>query len=310
MRDAFFDTLYEVINENRNVVVITADHGAFGLNRIKDDFPTQHLNLGISEQNMTSVSAGLALTGKIVYIYSIISFTTLRCFEQINVDIASMNLHINIVGVGAGLTYCTDGPTHHGTQDVAVMSAIPNLKIYNCSDVTNTVAFANLGHAEPGPKYFRIEKGVVPELYNQQSFTHEPGIARIRRGKTATIISSGRLVHRAVEISDRLSKENIDVGVIDVYRLKPFPAKTFIDFVRQSDTLLVLEDNISTGGLADKVCSALIDEGICIPTVKLNLGDRFCFKYSTDRNWIESQAIGTNDQIAKIIQTHKEQANF
>lgn len=79
--------------------------------------------------------------------------------------------------------------------------------------------------------------------------------------------------------------------------------------MHQSGTLLVLEDNISIGGLADKVCSALIDEGICIPTVKLNLGDRFCFKYSTDRNWIESQVLGDNYRIEKIIQTHKEQAN-
>ena len=145
MRDAFFNSLYEIIEVDKDVIVLTADHGAFGLNKIKENFPRQYINIGIAEQNMVSVASGLALSGKVVYIYSIINFVTLRCLEQINIDIASMNLHVNIVGVGAGFTYSTDGPTHHGTQDVAIMSAIPNLSIYNCSDVVNTYRFAKKG---------------------------------------------------------------------------------------------------------------------------------------------------------------------
>ena len=220
MRDAFFNGLYEVIEADKNVMVLTADHGAFGLNKIKDDFPNQYLNVGIAEQNMVSVAAGLVLSGKIVYIYSIINFVTLRCLEQINVDIASMNLHVNIVGVGAGFTYSTDGPTHHGTQDVAIMSAIPNLSIYNCSDAINTYEFAKIGYEKNGPKYFRIEKGLVPSLYEKMR-SFEKGIAKVKEGKDTYIISTGLMVHKAIEAAKFITKDGAVIGVLDLYRLKP-----------------------------------------------------------------------------------------
>lgn len=292
MRDAFFASLYDVIKENKNVLLVTADHGAFGVDKIRNDFPKQYLNVGIAEQNVISVAAGLALSGKIVYVYGIINFIILRCLEQINVDIASMNLHINIVGVGAGFTYCTDGFTHHGTQDIAIMSTIPNFKIYNCSDAVNTAAFAKLGFIESGPKYFRIEKGVVPDLYPAH-FLPDGGVAQLCKGNNMCIISSGMMVHRALKISNTLlEKEDRLIGVLDVYRLKPFPTKLFITLIRNYKELFILEDNVANGGLADKVCSALIDGGIYIPTTKWNAGDQFCFKYSTDREWVEQQMMG------------------
>ena len=111
MRDAFFDKLYEYIAKDKNVLILTADHGAFGLQKIEKDYPSQYYNVGISEQNMISVASGLALTGKKVYVYAINNFVTLRAIEQINIDICSMNLDVNIIGVGAGFTYGTDGPT-------------------------------------------------------------------------------------------------------------------------------------------------------------------------------------------------------
>ncbi|MBU0791697.1 MAG: hypothetical protein KKC55_14700 [Gammaproteobacteria bacterium] len=299
MRDAFFTSLYDVIKEDKNVYLLTADHGAFGVDKIRADFPNQYLNVGIAEQNVINVAAGLALTGKIVYVYGITNFIILRCLEQINIDIASMNLHVNIVSVGAGFTYCTDGPTHHGTQDIAIMSAIPNFRIYNCSDVINTMAFAKLGYTESGPKYFRIEKGIFPDLYTTESFLYEDGIAQIHAGDRYAIISSGSMVHKAVAMYYDYRKRIVDVdygdvriGVYDVYRLKPFPVEMFVAFVRHYKKLFILEDNVANGGLADKVCSALVDCGVYIPTIKWNVGDKFCFKYSTDRDWVERQAIG------------------
>jgi len=293
MRDAFFASLYDIIKEDKNVLLLTADHGAFGVRKIQDDFPNQYLNVGIAEQNVMSIASGLTLSGKIIYVYGINNFITLRCLEQIVVDIASMNLHVNIVGVGSGFTYCTDGFTHHGIQDVAVMSTIPNFKIYNCSDAVNTAAFAKLGYYEQGPKYIRIEKGTFPELYDSKRSlkSYSGGIEIIRKGEKTVILTSGRMVHRAVAASDELLEEGKYVGVLDIYRLKPFPTTLLIDFIRSSDKLIVLEDNVSAGGLGDKVCSALIDNRVYIPTIKWNAGDQFCFEYSTDREWVEEQMI-------------------
>ena len=97
MRDAFFFELYEIMKVDKNVYLLTADHGAFGVNKIQVDLPSQYLNVGIAEQNMMSIAAGLAMSGKIVYVYGIVPFVTMRCLEQINIDIASMNLHVNII---------------------------------------------------------------------------------------------------------------------------------------------------------------------------------------------------------------------
>src|SRR5262249_44645311 len=109
MRDAFFDGVYDLAVQDPDLVFLTADHGAFSLERFRKDIPRQYFNVGIAEQNMVSVAAGLALSGKRVFIYSIIDFVTLRCIEQISVDIGGMNLPVVIVGVGAGFTYSTDG---------------------------------------------------------------------------------------------------------------------------------------------------------------------------------------------------------
>jgi len=289
MRDAFFNGLYEVIKADKNVMVLTADHGAFGLNRIKEDFPDQYLNMGIAEQNMASVAAGLALSGKIVYIYSIINFVTLRCLEQINIDIASMNLHVNIVGVGAGFTYSTDGPTHHGTQDVAIMSAIPNLSIYNSSDAVNSNAFAKMGYEKEGPKYIRIEKGIVPGLY-EKGRSFEKGIAKVQDGKDTYILSSGVMVHKAIEAAKSLDENSSAVGVFDLYRIKPINQNILIDYLAPVKKLLIIEDNIATGGLCDKISSILMSKKSKIDIKVLNVTDMFSFNYSQKRDQVEKQS--------------------
>ena len=287
MRDAFFNGLYEIIEADKNVIVLTADHGAFGLNKIKKDFPKQYINMGIAEQNMVSVAAGLALSGKIIYIYSIVNFVTLRCLEQINIDIASMNLHVNIVGVGTGFTYSTDGPTHHGTQDIAIMSAIPNLSIYNSSDNVNTYAFAKLGYEKKGPKYFRIEKGIFPNLYDHKTFSFEQGISKIIENKDITILSSGLLVHKAIKISKSIEKDGYKVGVIDLYRIKPINVNMLIQFIVDTKKLLIIEDNIMTGGIGEKVSTVIHENGLEIKIKRISITDQYFFIYNKNRELVE-----------------------
>ncbi len=146
-------------------IFLTADHAAFSLERFKKDMPRQFFNVGIAEQNMVSVAAGLALSGKRVFIYSIVNFVTLRCFEQLSVDLGGMKLPVVIVGVGAGFTYSTDGPTHHGTQDVAAMASIPNLARFSIAPTRSTARrLRGWPMRRNGPTYVRIEKGKLPTL--------------------------------------------------------------------------------------------------------------------------------------------------
>ena len=121
VRDVFFDTIYQQCKNDPNLIIISADMDAFSLRKIAKEFPNQYLNVGVSEQNMINVAAGMALFGKRVLCYSIASFATLRCFEQIKVNLCSLNLPVTIVGAGAGFSFGYDGPTHHGHQDLAAM---------------------------------------------------------------------------------------------------------------------------------------------------------------------------------------------
>src|SRR3989338_1388709 len=134
IRDAFFDELFEIAKDDSNVVFITADMGAQSLIRFKGSLSSQFINVGVAEQNMISIAAGLALVGKKVFVYTIIPFATLRCYEQIRNDLCCMNLPVTIIGVGPGFCYASDGPTHHATQDIAVMRVLPEITILNPSD--------------------------------------------------------------------------------------------------------------------------------------------------------------------------------
>ena len=168
IRDVFFDELYTYAKENKNIMVLSADMDAFSLRKIAKDMPDQYLNVGVSEQNMINVASGLALAGKIVFCYSIASFATMRCYEQIKVNLCSMNLPVIIVGAGAGFSFGFDGPTHHGLQDLSSMRLLPEMSIVDLS--SNDIAKKSIEFAifNNGPLYIRLDKGAFPDWYNKQ----------------------------------------------------------------------------------------------------------------------------------------------
>jgi len=315
MRDAFFDSVYDLAAKDPNLIVLTADHGAFSLERFKKDFPRQYFNVGISEQNMVSLAAGLALGAKRVFIYSIVNFVTLRCLEQISVDLGSMKLPVTIVGVGAGFTYSSDGPTHHGIQDVSVMASIPNLNILNCSDAWNSHAFAAMAYERGGPSYVRIEKGKFPSLYGKDS-NFDAGLTVLKRGKDAMVVTSGYLVHASMEAARQLAEEGIDIGVVDLYRIKPLNVNLLASNLREARALLTVEDNVAAGGIGSMVATALMEEEISLPLQRMSLGDRYCYKYG-NREWVYAEngldvpAIkrAAVDLIAKRLQLREERCH-
>ena len=137
-RNAFFDKMYEIAFENDDLVFLTGDISAHSLPKFKKKFPSRFYNTGIAEQNMITTAAGLAMDNKKVFAYSMIPFITMRCYEHIKVDICSMNLPVTLIGLGSGLSYNNDGPTAHGTIDIALMRILPELTIFNPSDPIST----------------------------------------------------------------------------------------------------------------------------------------------------------------------------
>jgi len=286
IRDAFFDELYGIARENHDVIFLTADMGAMSLSKFKADLGSQYINVGVAEQNLVSVAAGLTLSGKKVFIYAIAPFITQRCYEQIKVDLCCMRLPVTIIGVGAGITYGSDGPTHHAIQDISIMRALPNMTILNPSDATMSAAAVRLSLENEGPTYVRIDKGQLPRLYDdKEDFSN--GIALLRKGRDILIIATGVMVHQALKVADALAEHSIDAGVADLYRLKPINKQLLLALVEQSDRLVTLEEHSIIGGIGSAVSEILVDKGRDLPVKRIAIPEKSCVGYG-DREWMHS----------------------
>lgn len=288
MRDAFFDQVNSLAESDPNVLLLTDDQGAFSLEWLRENLPQQYFNVGVAEQSLISVSAGLALGGKIPFAYGIATFMAMRCYEQIRDDLCCMNLPVTIVVSGAGYTYGADGPTHHATQDIAIMRALPEMTIFNPSDAVSTSHFARMCYEMPGPKYVRIERGTLGKIYDE-GHDFSPGLDILVDGPDLMIISTGIMVHRALELAQALTNLGVRAGVIDMYRLKPVDGDLLIEAIGESSRVLTLEENSVVGGLGSLVCEILADHGRQIPTKRLALPDSFIYRYG-DRDWLQGLA--------------------
>lgn len=288
IRDAFFDELYRIAERDPEVVFMTADMGAFSLERFRADFPDRFINVGISEQNLISAAAGMALAGKRVFVYAIIPFVTLRCLEQIKVDLCVMNLPVTVIGAGAGFTYSSDGPTHHAIEDVAVMRALPGLTIYNPSDQVTAEAAAQGAHHAGGPVYVRLDKGAWPRTGVTPSQFGQ-GFAQLRRGGDTLIVATGTMTHAATRLADALDAAGTSVGLVDLFRLKPLPDQ-LAAVLRGYRRVLTLEEHAVCGGMGSALLELMADRGVALPVKRLGVSDARAYAaLYGDRDWMHRQ---------------------
>ena len=295
IRDAFFDEVYELAVKDKNVFFISADADAFSLKKYREELPDQFINVGVAEQNMALVATGLALAGKKVFIYSITPFIAMRCFEQIKVNVCSMNLPVAIVGLGSGYSFSYDGPTHHATQDIAVMRTLPEITILNpCDEITSAQA-AHTCYHNAGPTYVRIDKGVYQDVYNLTDCT--AGIKEVSSGSKIKILTTGHTTHMAQSIINELQ---VDIDIVDVYRLKPFNEETLVKLLQGSELVFTLEENTPIGGLGSIVCELVVDNQINTRVKRLALEDRQELEFGT-RQWLMSNGGLSKQAIKNVI---------
>jgi transketolase len=253
MRDAFFERLYEVASKDSRIMLLTADHGAFALEKFQKNLPTQYINVGIAEQNMVGVAAGLAMSGKIVFIYGISPFVSLRVLEQLTIDVSAMRLAVNVVSVGAGFTYSTDGPTHQGLQDISAISSIPGMTILNSSDPFNTSAFVDIVIEEQSPHYIRIEKEKLknfPIVSAHENLTSS-SFRIIHPGSNKNlVISTGFLSHVVLDSIAFIDSKIADCPtVIDLHRIFPLVDENLKSKILSFNRIVVAEENYFERGL-------------------------------------------------------------
>ena len=259
MRDTFVRALLGHARGDRNIVLVTGDLGFGVLDGYSKDLPAQFINAGVAEQNMTGLAAGLALEGKNVFTYSIANFPTLRCLEQIRNDVAYHNASVNVVAIGGGFSYGALGMSHHATEDIAILRALPGLRVYAPCDEAETVALVGYMVAVPAPTYLRLDKSKVGAGHAEPVV---PGRLRsLREGGDVAIVGYGGIVAEALAAADTLAAEGTRCSVYSAHSLKPFDAQTLLRLARSHRAVVTVEEHVPCGGLGSLAADTFVDAG-------------------------------------------------
>jgi transketolase len=252
----------ELAEKDERINLLVGDLG-FGLvEPFVQRFPERFLNVGVAEQNLTGIAAGMAMCGRVVFAYSIANFPTLRCVEHIRNDICHHEADVKIVSVGCGLNYGALGVTHHATEDVAVMRALPGMTIVAPGDPVEAALATRALVEQSGPAYLRLGKAGEPAVHNSDAVDFRLGKAiTVRNGDDLTFIASGTMLHCAVQAADRLSQDRIRARVLSMHTVKPLDTEAVLAAVRETAAILTLEEHSVLGGLGSAVAEVLAECG-------------------------------------------------
>ena len=262
MRDAFIQSLTEIAEKDERVALITGDLGFGVLQNFAERFPNQFINAGVAEQNMTALACGMALSGWKVYTYSIANFTTLRCLEQIRNDVCYHDADVTVVSVGGGFSYGQLGMSHFATEDLAILRALPNMKVIAPSETWETAELTHMLAAEKGPTYLRLDKG-QGGVDKQAGESVAPGKARLlREGRDVTLIGIGAIVSEAVAAAQSLANHGIEARVLAFNSLKPLDVDAISKAAQETGGIVTIEEHSVIGGLGGAVAETCLEAGL------------------------------------------------
>jgi transketolase len=269
MRNTFVKTLVKLAEQDERIFVITPDLGFSVLEEFEEKFPDRFLNVGIAEANAISIASGLALSGKIVYVYSIMPFVTMRPFEQIRVDVAYMNTNVRLVGVGAGVTYGPAGATHHSIEDIAIMRALPNMTVFSPCDPYEVEKITEESISHQGPIYFRLAKKGEPIISNISNKIKigKANYIKEKEENNIAILFTGNASDIALEVEEILTKNGYSSDVVSMHSIKPFDYKALEKIVSSKIYIFTIEEHSIIGGLGS-VVSEYISESQFNPKFK------------------------------------------
>lgn len=257
MRDSFVKTLMDIAEKDKNVVLITGDLGFGVLKPFWEKFPDQFINAGIAEQDMTGFAAGMALCGKTVFTYSIGNFPTLRCIEQIRNDCAYHNANVKIVCVGGGFTYGPLGMSHHATEDIAVMRAMPDVTVFAPGDAAEAAACTKAMYETPGTCYLRLGRGGEPKIHeNAVDFTVGKAI-EIRQGKRVALFSTGAVYEEVADAAKMLENAGITPAVYTFPSVKPIDKALIKKCAAEFELITTVEEHNIVGGFGSAVAEVM-----------------------------------------------------
>jgi len=274
-RETYGKILVELGRQNKDIVVLDADVSPSTMtNFFAREFPERFFNCGLEEQNMVSIAAGLAASGKIVFVSSFVVFVVCRCFDQLRLCISQPNLNVKIVATHSGISVGEDGTSHQAIEDLALCCALPSFTVVVPADAIETAGAIRVAASDYGPFYIRLSRPKTPIVYPEgYHFTLGKAVT-MRQGKDATVIAVGLMVAKALEAADILARQGIDCRVINMHTLKPLDEAAIVNAASETGAIVVAEEHLAQGGLGSRIAQIVAKEKP-VPMGFVNLGDRY-----------------------------------
>ncbi len=305
MRDAFLQRIWQTMAGDQSIFFACADFGSPVLDRIRADFPERFVNVGIAEQNLINVSAGLALEGYTVFAYAIAPFITMRCYEQVRVSLALLSevrpMNINLVGVGAGYSYVVSGPTHQCYEDITLMRAMPNMRVLSPSDHVSAGVLFDYCIANSGPKYLRFDAQVLPVVYEGGAPDIDIGFHIHRRGRDVVLLATGYMLHTAFKVADQLAGEGVSVGVIDLIRISGDSCEQLHAELSNYQGIVSLEEGFQgRGGMDAMLFDFIARSGLQARLLNIGVSGGYRFELGSRAELHEQVGIGPISVHSKV----------
>ena len=260
-RQAICDTLLARAAQDKDIVGLCSDsRGSASLSRFADTFPDQFVEVGIAEQDLVSIAAGLARCGKKAFAASPACFLSTRSYEQAKVDCAYSNTNVTLIGISGGVSYGALGMSHHSAQDIAAMSALPNMRVYLPSDRFQTAKLVEALLQDEKPAYLRVGRNAVEDVYTEDACPFAMDKATwLREGEDVAIIACGEMVRPALDAAEALAAEGITATVLDMYCVKPLDKEAVLRAAQKAKAVLTVEEHAPYGGLGSMVAQVVAE---------------------------------------------------
>ena len=275
MRTTFVETLKELARQDERIFLLSADMGYSVFETFREEFPDRFLNTGIAEQNTIGIAAGLASRGKIVFVYSIIPFVTMRCFEQIRLDLAYNKSNVKIVGVGAGFTYGSLGSSHHALEDISLMRSLPNMTVLCPGDPVEARELIKQSCEHTGPVYIRLGKNGEPKIHPEDKKILLGKAIKISDGDDLILITTSTMLETGKRWVKEWKDEGISASLVSMPTMKPFDTESVKKFIHREIPIISLEEHNIIGGLGSAIAEVIADTGIGVKFLRLGINDMF-----------------------------------
>lgn len=308
MQKAYVTALYDILKQDRNVISCLSDSGTDYDELIAREFPDRVVNFGISENNQLAAAAGLAAAGKIPFVYTTGAFIAYRSYEFLRDDICLQNRNVKLIGMGTGVAWSTLGPTHHSTEDLALLRSLPNLTVLTPSTPWALNAAVRAAYQRNGPVYVRMGMSGEEEFYDDRfTFTVGKNLL-VREGGDLTIFTTGSILSEVMQAAAELEQAGFSARVIDLHSLKPLDTAGIVRECQSQSAIFTVEEHNTLGGIGTVVADVCAEQGVPLRLTKIGLPDVFAEGFGTRTEVLRQNGLDAAHifrKIMKVLHTEK-----